>query len=197
MVGNASLAGVSYREKRRSLDASRQCSPSQRLAATQVCVNPWPKTGDNRPRSLPVEGHWVGQLAEAKYHFQQGLTFATVGRIDEGIQEFNAAIDRDPTYAAAYGNRGMAYMLQKKKYNKALDDLNSAIRLDPKDRNAFYNLAALRTLRQEFDLAIDALDQALKRGFNNYESLRRDADLEGLRGQPEFRRLLERHKISL
>jgi tetratricopeptide (TPR) repeat protein len=156
--------------------------------------------------SLPVStllSWWSGstpttpqQLAQAKYHFQQGLTFATVGRIDEGIQEFTAAIDRDPTYAAAYGNRGVAYMLQKK-YNKALDDLNSAIRLDPKDRNAFYNLAALRTLRQEFDLAIDALDQALKRGFDNYESLRRDADLEGLRRQPEFRRLLERHKISL
>jgi tetratricopeptide (TPR) repeat protein len=156
--------------------------------------------------SLPVStllSWWSGstpttpqQLMQAKYHFQQGLTFATVGRIDEGIQEFTAAIALDPNYAAAYGNRGVAYMTQKK-YNKALDDLNSAVSLDPKNRNAFYNLAAPRTLRQEFDLAIDALDQALQRGFDHYDTLRRDADLEGLRRQPEFRRLLERHKISL
>ena len=156
--------------------------------------------------SLPVSTlltWWSGstlttpqQLAQAKYHFQQGLTFATVGRIDESIQEFTAAIALDPNYAAAYGNRGVAYMIQKK-YNKALDDLNNAARFDPRDRNAFYNLAALHTLRQEFDLALDKLDQALERGFDNYDALRRDADLEGLRRQPEFRRLLERHKISL
>jgi tetratricopeptide (TPR) repeat protein len=136
------------------------------------------------------------QLSEAKYHFQQGLTFASMGRVDEGIQEFTAAIGLDSNYAAAYGNRGVAYMMQKK-YNKALEDLNNAVRFDATNRNALYNLAALHTLRQEFDLAIDALDQALKRGFDNYDALRRDADLEGLRRQPEFRKLLERHRISL
>jgi tetratricopeptide (TPR) repeat protein len=136
------------------------------------------------------------QLAQAKFHFQQGLTFASMGRLDEGILEFDAAIDRDPNYAAAYGNRGVAYMIQKK-YNKALEDLQNAVRIDPKDRNAFYNLAALHALRQEFDLALEALDQALKHGFDNYDALRRDADLEGLRRQPEFRKFLERHKIFL
>lgn len=136
------------------------------------------------------------QLGQAKHHFQQGLTFATMGRIDEGIQEFSAAIDLDPRYSAAYGNRGVAYMMQKK-YNKALDDLTNAVRMDPTDGNAFYNLAALHTLRQELDLAVDALDQALTHGFDDYDALRRDADLEGLRRQPEFRKLLDRHKIPL
>jgi tetratricopeptide (TPR) repeat protein len=152
-----------------------------------------PRFGSN---SANANGRTEQQLTQAKYHFQQGLTFATMGRIDEGIREFSEAIDLDRNYAAAYGNRGVAYMIQKK-YNKALGDLNEAVRIDPKDRNAFYNLAALRTLRQEFDLALDALDQALTRGFDNYDALRRDADLEGLRRQPEFRKLLERHKISL
>jgi tetratricopeptide (TPR) repeat protein len=157
---------------------------------TQLSILGWffpPPTAD---RPTP------DQLAEAKHHFQQGLTFAAIGRIEEGIQEFNVAIGLNPTYAAAYGNRGVAYMTQRK-YNKALEDLQNAVRLAPEDRNALYNLAALRTLRQEFDLAIETLDQALKHGFDNYDALRRDADLEGLRRQPEFRKLLERHKISL
>jgi hypothetical protein len=51
-----------------------------------------------------------------------------------------------------------------------------AICLDPKDHNALYNLSALLTLRQEFDLAVEALDQALKHGFGNYDALRRDAE---------------------
>jgi tetratricopeptide (TPR) repeat protein len=120
------------------------------------------------------------QLAEAKHHFHQGLTFAAMGRIEEGIQEFNVAIGLDPTYAAADGNRGVADMTQRK-YNKALEDLRNAVQIDPKDRNALYNLAALLTLRQEFDLAIEALDRALKNGFDDYDALLRDADLESLR----------------
>jgi tetratricopeptide (TPR) repeat protein len=55
-----------------------------------------------------------GQVAQAKQHFQQGLTFAAMGRIEEGIQAFTVAIGLDPTYAAAYGNRGVAYMSQRK-----------------------------------------------------------------------------------
>jgi tetratricopeptide (TPR) repeat protein len=157
---------------------------------THIPIVGWlfPEPNADRPTSQ--------QLAQAKSHFQQGLTFAAMGLVDEGIQEFNAAIGLDSKYAAAYGNRGAAYMTQGK-YNKALEDLRNAVQIDPKDRNAYYNLAALHTLRQEFDLAIDALEQALKHGFHNYDVLRRDTDLEGLRRQPEFRRLLERHKISL
>jgi tetratricopeptide (TPR) repeat protein len=135
-------------------------------------------------------------VAQAKHHFQRGLTFAAMGRIEEGIQAFTMAIGLNPTYAAAYGNRGVAYLTQRK-YNQALEDLQHAVRLAPEDRNALYNLAALRTLRQEFDLAIETLDQALTHGFDNDEALRRDVDLEGLRRRPEFRQLLERHQIPL
>ncbi len=132
--------------------------------------------------------------AEARYRFQQGLALAANGRIDESIREFSDAINLAPNYAAAYGNRGVAYMMQKK-YNKAHEDLIKAIALDPADKTAFYNLAAVHALRQEWDLSLDRLDQALKLGFDDYDVLRRDPDLDAVRKLPEFRKVLERHKI--
>jgi tetratricopeptide (TPR) repeat protein len=45
---------------------------------------------------------------------------------------FTAAIQKHPTYAAAYGNRGAAYTAQKK-FNLALDDLKKGIELNPTD----------------------------------------------------------------
>jgi Flp pilus assembly protein TadD len=147
------------------------------------------KAEEDARRKAEAEARRLATLA-----FQQGLTFASSGRIDESIQEFSAAIERDPTYAIAYANRGVAYLAQKK-YNKALDDLKQAVALNPKDPLAFYNLAVLYTLRKDFDLAIDTLDQALTHGFNNYDALRHDPDLAGLRKQSEFRKLLDRHKI--
>jgi Flp pilus assembly protein TadD len=132
----------------------------------------------------------------ARSSLQQGLAFAAVGRLEESIQEFSAAIDRDPQYAVAYANRGTAYIGQKK-YDRALNDLKKAVELNPQDQNAFYNLAVVYTLRKEFDSALGALDQALRQGFDNYDALREDRDLEGLRKQPEFRKVLERHKVFL
>jgi hypothetical protein len=44
---------------------------------------------------------------------------------------------------------------------------------------------------------MDALDRALGCGFNNYDALRFDKDLDNLRGEPEFRATLEKHKIFL
>lgn len=44
-------------------------------------------------------------------------------------------------------------------------------------------------------LALDEIDAALTKGFSEYDVLRRDSDLENLRNHPEFRKVLEKHKV--
>jgi tetratricopeptide (TPR) repeat protein len=148
------------------------------------------------PAPAPAPPESTLQKIEAKQRFQQGISFVSTGRVDEAIQEFSAAIELDPNYAPAYGNRGVAYAKQKK-YNKAREDLTKATTLDPNDRIALYNLAVVHTLQKDLDLALDALDKALSKGFDNYDALRKDRDLTELRKHPEFRKILERHKIFL
>ncbi len=144
---------------------------------------------------LPVGVGTKGAL-KVDQHLNQGLTFASMKDYDNAIMEFTKAIEADPKSAAAYANRAVAYM-QQKKPNKALDDLKQAESLNPKDKMVHYNLAALYAAQNQRDRALDSLDKALALGFTDYDALRGDPDLASLRRDPEFQKVLEKHKVFL
>jgi tetratricopeptide (TPR) repeat protein len=147
---------------------------------------------------------------EAKQHLQQGMTYVSLAQKNPATKsenyenarlEFNHAIELYPNYAEAYSNRGVAYM-QQKKFNKALEDLKKAAELKPKDPIIHYNLTALYSLQNQLDLALDELDKSLEYGFDNYDALKpsgpnSDPDLKNLRKDPEFRKILEKHKVFI
>jgi len=145
---------------------------------------------------LPFGGGSGKPSLKAEQHLNQGLTFASMKDYDNAIVEFGKAIEVDSRYAAAYANRGVAY-IQQRKLNKALDDLKQAEGLNPKDKMIQYNLTALFSLQGQRDRALDALDRTLELGFGDYDALRKDPDLNNLRSDPEFRKVLEKHKVFL
>ena len=75
------------------------------------------------------------------------------------------------------------------------------------ERDPSIALAALSTRRKAIEgdpsqhrfepLALDEIDAALAKGFSDYDALRRDPDLENLRRSPEFRKVLEKHKVFI
>lgn len=127
-------------------------------------------------------------------HIGQGMNYASMKDYDNAIKEFSLAIELAPKHPVPYANRAVAYM-QQGKFNKALDDLQKAATLDPGDKMVHYNLAAFYAVRGEKDRALNSLDRALKLGFDHRDALRHDPDLEILRGDPEFRRVLERNNV--
>ena len=132
----------------------------------------------------------------ADMHLNQGMTFAAMRDWENAITEFSKAVDVDRGYAKAYANRAVAYM-QQRKFNKALDDLKQAESLSPNDRMIHYNYVALYSLQNQLDRSLDSLDRALAQGFNNYDALRNDPDLNNVRAHPEFMRTLEKHKVFI
>lgn len=133
--------------------------------------------------------------ANSELHFKQGLTYAKSSDYENAILEFKRAIEISPT-SKAYANLGVCYM-KMGKTNKALEALSEAVNLDKCDSFALYNLAAIYSVQDKTDLGLDALDKALNCGFNNYDAIRFDKDLNNLRGEPEFRKILEKHKVFL
>ena len=224
-VSTAARAPVAREEGSRDVEATRPVSPpparaereripppaakvesaprgKSRLAVVAVIVvlviaggGLYYYSGDALRAHLPFGG--LGKPSvKAEQHFNQGLTFASMKDYDNAIVEFGKAIEVDSRYAAAYANRGVAY-IQQHKLNKALDDLKQAEGLNPQDKMIQYNLTALFSLQGQRDRALDTLDKALQLGFNDYDALRRDPDLNNLRSDPEFRKVLEKHKVFL
>jgi len=144
---------------------------------------------------------------EVKSHIKQGLSYVSTAKnahnkalfdenIENALKEFSLAIEKAPDYADAYSNRGVAYM-QQRKFNKALEDLKKAKELKSDSPSIRYNLACLYSLKGDVDFGLDELDASLTNGFSDYESLRRDPDLQNLRKHPEFKKVLEAHKVFI
>lgn len=133
---------------------------------------------------------------EAKLSLQQGMNYLRSHDYDNAIKEFTLAIQKYPNYDVAYSNRAVAYM-QQHKFNKALDDLKKAEEINPNNPTIHYNFVALYSLQKQLDRALDSLDRALELGFNNYDALRTDTDLNNVRKHPEFRKILEKHKVFI
>lgn len=133
---------------------------------------------------------------EAKLNMQQGMNYLKSRDYDNAIKEFTLAIEKFPKYDTAYSNRAVAYM-QQKKFNKALDDLKKAEEINPKNATVYYNLVSLYSLQNQLDRALDSLDKSLELGFNNYDALRKDPDLNNVRKHPEFKKICEKHKVFI
>lgn len=66
----------------------------------------------------------------AREAFNRGLADADAGRYEQAVAEYSDALRIDPTYAAAFNNRGNSY-LHLSQYQRALQDFDEAIRLNP------------------------------------------------------------------
>ncbi|MCX8069414.1 MAG: tetratricopeptide repeat protein, partial [Thermodesulfovibrionales bacterium] len=133
---------------------------------------------------------------EAKLNLQQGMNYMRAKDWDNAIKEFTLAIQKYPQYDTAYSNRAVAYM-QQKKFNKAMDDLKEAEKINPNNANTHYNFTCWYSLQNQLDRSLDSLDKALSLGFNDYDMLRNDPDLNNVRKHPEFRKILEKYKVFI
>lgn len=146
--------------------------------------------------SLEVRGHVKQAFAYISMAKNANSVVNRDENLDNALREFSLAIQKDPGYAEAYSNRAVTYM-QLKKFNKADEDLRKAKELSPDSPSIHYNSASLESLKGNVDLALDEIDVSLTKGFSDYDALRRDPDLDNVRKHPEFRKILEKHKVFI
>lgn len=60
----------------------------------------------------------------------------------------------------------------------------------------YYNTACARSMQRKVDEALTAFGQALEAGFDDYEHIGEDTDLDNVRGEPRFAQLLERARAK-
>jgi serine/threonine protein kinase/Flp pilus assembly protein TadD len=67
-----------------------------------------------------------------------------------------------------------------------------ALAIDPEDAGVRYNVACLYSLEGEIDRAIEALDAAIRAGFGRRDWIEHDPDLDALREDTRFKKLLSK-----
>jgi tetratricopeptide (TPR) repeat protein len=127
---------------------------------------------------------------------RKGMALVKTQAYDEALREFTQAIEKYPNFIQSYSNRAAVFVLQKK-YDKAMDDLKKAFVINPNNPSVHYNIAALYSLQNQPDRALVSLDRALELGFNDYAFLLQDPDLNNVRKQKNFQKILAKHHVPL
>ena len=78
--------------------------------------------------------------------------------------------------------------------NEALEWMEKIIENNPNDNGVFYDKACLFARMGRTEDAIQALEEAFKKGFRRFAHLEHDNDMDTLRNLPEYKALIQEYK---
>lgn len=149
--------------------------PPQQVASPAPAADPSPKSGAAppapaepepvpRPAKPPVEPQRARRARvrkEAIRRVNQGVARQQIGDLRAAVADYTAAIELDPTFAAAYGNRGTAYELLGD-YPAALRDYQTFLRANPNDPRAHFQLGTVLLLMRKLRESIPRFTRAIE-----------------------------------
>ena len=114
---------------------------------------------------------------------------------EKAAQAYESVVATNPSDGAAWHRLGLArYNL--KRYTLAISAFEEAAKNGGPAARAQYNIAACYALEDEKGKAFDALAKAVAAGFVDFKTLQTDTDLQSLRDDPRFQKLLSQVMVE-
>ena len=114
-----------------------------------------------------------------------GYAYYKSNDFDPAEKMYKKAIELDPAHPLAYENLGLLYYMSKK-YSECISINKKWLDIYPDDNTAYYNIACLFSLQGKGAAAVEWLKKAIEKGYNNYDKLKKDADLENARNTSAY-----------
>ena len=121
-----------------------------------------------------------------------GAVYANILQYDSAVIIYKRALELQPEYFNAQLRLGIVYH-NMAFFDSAVVHFQKAIQLNPRGNTAFYYMACSYARNLKNDEALKALEQALINGYNSYEFLTIEPDLETIRKLPAFINLLKKY----
>lgn len=87
--------------------------------------------------------------------------------------------------------------IKEKKYTDAIALLSGPmLELQPDNAGIFYNIACLYALQNDQTKAIEWLDRAVEKGYDKWESIKTDPDLENIRNSSYYQEIIKNHQLG-
>ena len=133
-----------------------------------------------------------GNVAES---YQKARALHRDGRLTDAGLWYEKVLSMDPGHVAALNNRGVLH-LREKSYSAARKCFEKAIRLKPDYVDPYYNLACVCAVQGQVQQGLRYLGKAISMDPNVKKWAKEDPDLEGLRGDPRFREIVFRKRVT-
>jgi tetratricopeptide (TPR) repeat protein len=108
--------------------------------------------------------------------------------LDLEISFLEGIIQRDPAYIEALQILGDDYT-RRGRFDEGLKIDESLASFCPEEPLVHYNLACSYSLTEQFDLAVESLETAIKLGYRDFPHLAKDPDLKKLRAHASYEKL--------
>ena len=177
---------------------------------------------DRLSEAVSMETRCIEELPNFYYHYyRRGCYKEMNGDYDGALEDYSDCLSRYPDYAPAYLRRGRLY--KKQGYEQmAQKDFAKCVSLDdvPEENScaefalfylgrrseatdfmqavlkrtpAYYDAACLYSLMNKRTAALEYLEKAFENGYNNFNYVFRDPDLVNIRGEKEFKALIDKY----
>lgn len=111
------------------------------------------------------------------------------------ISFYQELLQHTPDHVDALTALGEAYT-RRGLYEKGLEIDRRLTELKVHDPIVWYNLACSLSLLKRISESLQALQQAIMLGYDDFQFLAKDPDLDTLRRSPEFRRFVTTHSSA-
>jgi spermidine synthase len=150
----------------------------------------------------------LGRENEAKAHFEKALKIAPQnpeahynlgdfyyqsGKMEQALEHFGQVLSIDPKHVKTLFVLG-GLMAQQGKLESALKYYEEALALAPKSILGHYNMACVLARQRETVRAVESLRKAIEVGFDDWDHLMTDPDLENIRHARAYQELISQHE---
>lgn len=126
------------------------------------------------------------------FHFQLGAAYHAAGNVVQAVKNYQQALSIQSDFLPALKSLALLHM-KTGKYSSAEMLFKKIIVLQPGRYEASYNMACMHALQNHLPEAIFWMEDAFKRGFENWPYLSADPDLSAVRDTRQFKRLLAKY----
>lgn len=120
---------------------------------------------------------------------------AAQSQLDFDLEFYEGILHRAPRYVDVLRRQG-ELLNRKGLHERAVLVDRRLVELLPDDCVVQYNLACSLAMIGQREEAIESLRKALERGYRDIDYLHADGDLDALRGEPAFERLLQEYEAA-
>jgi tetratricopeptide (TPR) repeat protein len=148
----------------------------------------------------PPEGKHMAQ-SKKPYNEESGKSSpsqtvtrgADQNQLDFELEFFEGILARNADYVDVLRIMGNLLTL-KGRYAEGMQIDKRLVQLRPADPLAHYNLACSFALLKRADQAIKTLRRAVELGYRDFRYMKEDRDLDAIRHDPRFRKLLQEYE---
>jgi tetratricopeptide (TPR) repeat protein len=127
---------------------------------------------------------------DPQLNYELGNLYLSQGELNKAIGQFQKTLSIQPNFPQALNNLAMAHTIGRQ-YDQALEVFQNLVALQPDNATNYYNVAVLYALQNNVSESLAWLKKAAAKGYDNWDLIKTDKDLENIRHSEGYKALVE------